>query len=64
MKRLIREAYRVQKSQLYNEVEAKGLTIHFALLMLDRELPSFSQVTAAMQKTLRRLEREVARYEQ
>ena len=32
--------------------------------MLDKELPSFSQVTAAMQKTLRRLEREVARYEQ
>lgn len=64
VKRLIREAYRVQKSPLYNEVEAKGLTIHFALLMLDKELPSFSQVTAAMQKTLRRLEREVARYEQ
>lgn len=63
VKRLAREAYRLQKSSLSQAVEAKGVTLHFALLMLDKELPSFPTMSAAMEKALRRLEREVARYE-
>lgn len=59
VKRLVREAYRLQKQSLVEEVGRQGVTLHFAVLMLDKELPDLKTIEIAMQRIMRRLEREL-----
>ncbi|WP_052102601.1 ribonuclease P protein component [Porphyromonas gingivicanis] len=58
LKRLVRESFRLQKAPLRESLEKADTSLHFAVLMIADEMPSYATVYKAMEKILRRLERE------
>lgn len=64
VKRLVRESFRLQKAPLREKLEARHTTLCFAVLMIADEIPSYASVYKAMEKILRRLEREVAKQDE
>lgn len=55
IKRLLREAYRLQKEELQSELRAAGKGGAVFFLFTDRTLPSFEVVKTAMGKCLQKL---------
>lgn len=55
IKRLLREAYRLQKPELLELLATKGFSGHVFFLFTGKELPLFTQVAAAMHKCLQHL---------
>lgn len=57
IKRLLREAYRLQKPELLELLQAQGLSGHVFFLYTGKELPSFTEVETALRKCLHQLTR-------
>lgn len=57
IKRLIREAYRLQKNDLLEAVKQKEQKAVLFFVYTDKAIPSFSLVKEAMAKSLKRLEK-------
>lgn len=55
IKRLIREAYRLQKGELLARLKDRGFKVHIFFMYVDKQLPSYPQVCEAMTKCLRLL---------
>lgn len=58
IKRLVREAFRLQKDKLGQKLRSQGCSISFAAVYLKNELPDYKTIYRAIGKTLHRLERE------
>ena len=57
IKRLLREAYRLQKEALRNGLNEKNWSGHVFFLYTDKVLPDFKTIEAAVDKCLRHLQR-------
>ena len=57
IKRLIREAYRLQKHELKEVLKQKHQSCSLFFMYVDKTIPSFSVVKEAMNKCLKRLEK-------
>ena len=55
VKRLVREAYRLRKQELYSLLAEKGKTVLLAFIYMDKEIRPFSDMEKAMDKTIRLL---------
>jgi ribonuclease P protein component, eubacterial len=55
IKRLIREAYRLQKTDLVAHLQAKDKSLLVAFLYLDKEVHSYSTIEKAMKKAITQL---------
>ena len=55
VKRLLREAYRLQKAELAEQVKKAGLTGQLFFLYTDKTIADFETIKAAMDKCLQRL---------
>jgi ribonuclease P protein component len=55
IKRLLREAYRLQKHELTSLVDAKGLQVSVFFIYLDKTLPTFEMLDDKMRYCLKRL---------
>lgn len=55
IKRLLREAYRHQKHELLQVVEARGLQVSVFFIYLDKTLPTFEMLDDKMRYCLKRL---------
>lgn len=55
VKRLTREAYRCHKQTLLAEATQRSLSIHIALIMLDKELPTLGVVEKSIKKMTSRI---------
>ena len=55
MKRLVREAYRLNKHALWQQMEEAGLHLDIAFVCIADALPTSEQVTASTRKILRRI---------
>lgn len=53
IKRLIREAYRLQKGELLAQLENRKFKAHIFFMYVDKQLPSYQQVFDAMTKCLK-----------
>lgn len=60
IKRLGREAYRLQKAPLLHQLAEKGLSMAVFFIYTGKELPDFQTVTAKMGVALQKLIREIA----
>ena len=58
IKRKIREAYRLNKSQLYRELGDKQLAIFF--IFIGKDIPEYTQVETAMKKGIAKLLKEIS----
>lgn len=56
IKRLLREAYRLNKHLIFNNIEGN---FAFLILYLGREMPVYNDVEASLKKIFRKLEKEV-----
>jgi ribonuclease P protein component len=56
IKRLTREAYRLQKNSLEQKVNAKAIQLDLFFIYTARELPVYNSVYEAMGKIIRKLE--------
>ena len=63
MKRLIREAYRLQKNDLTEILKQRHQKAFLFFMYTDKTIPSFSSVKEAMSKCLKRLEKLAAQNE-
>lgn len=59
IKRLLREAYRLQKAPLLQLMEERHTAGHVFFLYTGKELLTFEQVHAAMAKCLQQLQRRI-----
>lgn len=59
LKRRIREAYRLQKPELYRQLSEKGAMIHLVIQYQQGEIMPFAPLAEALEKGLGRLVREV-----
>jgi ribonuclease P protein component len=59
VKRLIREAWRLQKNELAEKLTGKAFGLHVFILCTDRELPAYTAVTVAVKKIIHLLEKEI-----
>lgn len=55
VKRLIREAYRLNKYPFLERLEAKGLYAHLGIMCVGKELPTYPEVERALKKALTRI---------
>ncbi|HEX6335293.1 MAG TPA: ribonuclease P protein component [Flavisolibacter sp.] len=63
IKRLMREAYRLQKEALLEKARAKNVKVLVFFMYSDKSIRPFTDVTQAMQKCLVQLEQRVQQYE-
>lgn len=63
IKRLLREAYRLQKASFSESLRRKKLEAHVFFLFMDKSLPDFSVITTAMDKCLSSLEKAARKHE-
>ena len=57
VKRLLREAYRLQKPELLEWVRARGLHGELFFVYIDKTLPTFESIHTAVGKSLRQLQK-------
>lgn len=55
MKRLVREAYRLNKGILWDALEGKDFKVAVAFVCITSEMPSYQQVSKAVRKSLVRI---------
>ena len=55
VKRILREAYRTEKQQLHDYLEANGRQVAVFLLYIDRALPGYEKIKTIMPHVLERL---------
>lgn len=55
IKRLLREAYRLQKAPLLEVIKNQGANLHVFFQYSGKDLPSFPEINEAMQKALQAL---------
>jgi len=59
IKRLMRESYRLQKSELLQMAESKGLKIALMVVYIGKEILDYPKVSAAMAKAIIRFGKEL-----
>lgn len=59
IKRVMREAWRLQKSELQNKIIETGLKLSVFINYMGKELPAKDVVTEALKKCLQKLEKEI-----
>ena len=59
MKRLLREAYRLQKNELLDKVKLSGIQCSVFFLYTGKEIAAYQEITAAMTKTLDQLNKRI-----
>lgn len=57
IKRLIREAYRLNKHALWSSAETSGLRLRVAFMFVGKELPTFADVEMALLKAFKRIDK-------
>lgn len=60
VKRLMREAYRLNKSELIEFAETNKLKVHLAFQYIANEIMSFAEINPKMQKALEKLQENIA----
>jgi ribonuclease P protein component len=55
IKRMIREAYRLQKSALQNELKEKNVELNLFVIYTGREIPEYTEVHSKIKKVLDKL---------
>jgi ribonuclease P protein component len=55
IKRMIREAYRLQKSTLQNKLKDKNGELHLFIIYTSKEIPEYAEVHSKMKKVLDKL---------
>jgi ribonuclease P protein component len=55
IKRLIRENYRLNKSNIYQHLHSKNKNIHLGIIFICKELPDFEITKSALQKGIEKL---------
>ena len=60
IKRLLREAYRLQKAPLLQLLQAQNKTLHLFFMYTDKALPDFATVYAAVAQCLQQLQQKIA----
>lgn len=55
IKRLIREAWRLQKNDLSDRLNRKGLGLHVFIICTGKEIPQFTMVSAAISRLITKL---------
>lgn len=63
IKRMIREAYRLNKNELVSELKSNGKQIQFAIIFTGHELPVFKPMQEKIIVILQRLMSEVKKHE-
>ncbi len=63
IKRLIREAYRLNKTLIVQSALEHKLKVNIAFVFIDKQLPTFQRVQSAMQKLLRQIAKEAEKFE-
>ena len=58
VKRLVREAYRLNKGALFEELAAEEQQLAWMIIFVGKELPEYQQVEKAMKKLLRKFLRQ------
>lgn len=56
IKRLLREAYRLQKASLLNASAEKRLALHLFLMFVDKEQPNFDTIKTAVNGCLKKIQ--------
>jgi ribonuclease P protein component len=59
VKRLTREAYRLQKGDLKNSLKSAGRTLHLFLIYTGRELPNYQLVSDKVGVILKKLQKQI-----
>lgn len=57
VKRLVREAYRLNKHQLQSSARQASCKIHLAFMFVGKELPDYSSVEVAVLKAFKRIDK-------
>jgi len=63
IKRLLREAYRLQKHAVVEAAHNKGLHLHVFFMYMDKTLPDFVTIQETMSRCLAQLQKAVEGYE-
>ena len=63
IKRLLREAYRLQKHSLLDLVKQKQIRVHVFFMYMDKTLPLFETIQESMAKCLTQLQKAAEGYE-
>jgi ribonuclease P protein component len=56
IKRILREAYRLQKESLHRKAKEKNIELHIFLLYNGNNLPAFTEICRSMKTALQKLE--------
>ena len=59
IKRLLREAYRLQKNELLEKVKLSGIQCSVFFLYTGKEIASFTEITSLMKKILEQLNKRI-----
>lgn len=62
IKRLIKEAYRLNKSDICAFFEEKGLTCHLGILFISNEMPTFGTINAQLGKLIENIPEEYEKH--
>lgn len=63
IKRLLREAYRLQKAEVVALAREKGVRAEVFFLFTGKELPTFETIELSMQQCLRQLQKKIEAFE-
>ncbi|MBX6380976.1 MAG: ribonuclease P protein component [Thermoflavifilum aggregans] len=55
IKRLLREAYRLQKHELYAYLRQQGMVLHWMIIYQGKEIPTFEEISQKMQAVMLRM---------
>jgi ribonuclease P protein component len=59
VKRLIREAYRLNSNELKSAVLQNNKRLYIAFMYISRDLPAYKDVETGMKKTMKMLEKKI-----
>lgn len=62
IKRLIKEAYRMNKSEVCSFFNEKGLTCHLGILYISNEMPTFGTINAQLKKLIENIPNEYEKH--
>ncbi len=62
IKRLIKEVYRLNKSEVYSFFEEKGLSCHIGILYTSSKIPTFGTVNAQLKKLIENIPNEYEKH--
>ncbi len=62
IKRLIKEAYRLNKSDINSFFDKKGLTCHLGIVYISNDMPTFGMINAHLRKLIEKIPSEYEKH--